>query len=57
MRGGVMSASTEARPDATGGPCERVEIVIEGMTCASCATRIEERLNKLEAVHRFTRSR
>jgi P-type Cu+ transporter len=29
---------------------ERVELPIEGMTCASCATRIERKLNKLEGV-------
>jgi Cu+-exporting ATPase len=28
----------------------RLELPIEGMTCASCATRIERRLNKLEGV-------
>jgi P-type Cu+ transporter len=30
---------------------ERVELPITGMTCASCANRIERRLNKLEGVH------
>ena len=29
---------------------ERLELPIEGMTCASCATRIEKRLNKLDGV-------
>ncbi len=29
---------------------ERVELPIEGMTCASCATRIEKRLNRLDGV-------
>ena len=29
---------------------ERLQLPIEGMTCASCATRIEKRLNKLEGV-------
>jgi Cu+-exporting ATPase len=29
---------------------ERLELPIEGMTCASCATRIEKRLNKLAGV-------
>jgi Cu+-exporting ATPase len=29
---------------------ERLELPIEGMTCASCATRIEKRLNRLEGV-------
>jgi Cu+-exporting ATPase len=29
---------------------ERVDLVIEGMTCASCATRIEKKLNRLDGV-------
>ncbi len=29
---------------------DRVELAIEGMTCASCAVRIEKRLNRLEGV-------
>ena len=29
---------------------ERLDLPIEGMTCASCASRIERRLNKLEGV-------
>ncbi len=29
---------------------ERIQLPIEGMTCASCATRIEKRLNKLDGV-------
>jgi Cu+-exporting ATPase len=44
-----MSASTTARglvPDGTG----LVELEIGGMTCASCAARIEKRLNKLDGV-------
>ena len=31
-------------------PRTRVELALEGMTCASCATRIERKLNKLEGV-------
>jgi Cu+-exporting ATPase len=31
-------------------PNERVDLAIEGMTCASCAARIERRLNKLDGV-------
>jgi Cu+-exporting ATPase len=30
---------------------DRVELAIGGMTCASCASRIERKLNKLEGVH------
>ncbi|MGL6278491.1 MAG: heavy metal translocating P-type ATPase, partial [Gaiella sp.] len=29
---------------------DRLELAIEGMTCASCATRVEKRLNRLEGV-------
>ena len=32
------------------GPAHRVELVIGGMTCASCAARIEKKLNKLDGV-------
>jgi P-type Cu+ transporter len=34
----------------TVAPRERLELPIEGMTCASCAARIERRLNKLTGV-------
>ncbi len=29
---------------------DRLELPIEGMTCASCATRVEKRLNEVEGV-------
>ena len=29
---------------------ERLQLPIEGMTCASCANRIEKRLNRLDGV-------
>ena len=29
---------------------QRLELPIEGMTCASCAVRIEKKLNKLDGV-------
>jgi len=35
---------------ATESTSERVELAIDGMTCASCAARIEKRLNKLDGV-------
>jgi Cu+-exporting ATPase len=35
---------------ATGGPAARVELAIGGMTCASCAARIEKKLNRLDGV-------
>ena len=34
----------------TQAPEARVELALEGMTCAACATRIERKLNKLEGV-------
>lgn len=42
----AMSASS-AQPQALGTD---VELEIGGMTCASCANRIERKLNKLEGV-------
>ncbi|MFE9582883.1 heavy metal translocating P-type ATPase [Nocardia sp. NPDC006044] len=38
--------TTTAQPPGTG----QVELVIGGMTCASCANRIEKKLNKLDGV-------
>ena len=38
-----MSATTRTGP-------ERLELPITGMTCASCAARVEKRLNRLEGV-------
>ena len=38
--------SATATPDAE----TRVDLALEGMTCASCATRIERKLNKIEGV-------
>jgi Cu+-exporting ATPase len=46
-------ASTTTRtadPAAPGAVAERVELVLEGMTCAACANRIERKLNKLDGV-------
>ncbi len=37
-------------PSATERPAERVELPIAGMTCASCANRVERDLNKLDGV-------
>jgi Cu+-exporting ATPase len=39
-----------AGPAPEGTPDQRIDLAIEGMTCASCAARIERRLNKLEGV-------
>jgi Cu+-exporting ATPase len=35
---------------ATVHPDRQVELAIGGMTCASCATRVERKLNKLDGV-------
>ncbi len=39
-------------PDTTGSPTTAgsIELAITGMTCASCATRIEKKLNKFDGV-------
>ena len=44
-----MSASDFLSQTATPGP-RMVEIDIEGMTCASCVSRVERKLGKLEGV-------
>src|SRR3954471_13680558 len=48
-----MTAPTRASATAAGGVSTdpgRVELAISGMTCASCAARIERQLNKVEGV-------
>ena len=35
---------------ATREPGTRVDLALEGMTCAACANRIERKLNKLDGV-------
>ncbi len=48
-----MSTETEATPPspATGAsPPRRVDLAITGMTCASCAARVEKKLNRLDGV-------
>src|SRR5207237_6771115 len=48
-RGGAMT--TRADPAARSATtAERVELAIGGMTCASCAARIERKLNRLDTV-------
>ncbi|GAA4557888.1 heavy metal translocating P-type ATPase [Planotetraspora kaengkrachanensis] len=42
-----MTPTTHERPPAAG---DAVELSIGGMTCASCAARIERKLNKLDGV-------
>src|SRR3954468_17175656 len=40
----------EAEAETPTGPLSDVELAIGGMTCASCANRIERKLNKLDGV-------
>ena len=42
--------STQIQPPAPASAAHQVELAIGGMTCASCANRIERRLNKLDGV-------
>ncbi len=43
--------ATGVSPDAAaGGPARAMELTIGGMTCASCAARVEKKLNKLDGV-------
>ena len=43
-----VSAGTGVSP--AGAPAGHVDLAIDGMTCASCAARIEKKLNKLDGV-------
>jgi len=43
----MTAVSTDAAPASL----RSVELSVEGMTCAACATRIERRLNSLDQVH------
>jgi P-type Cu+ transporter len=41
--------ATQARPETPTAPA-RVELAVGGMTCASCAARIEKKLNRVDGV-------
>ncbi len=43
-----MTAQTGTAPDVS--RTDDLELAISGMTCASCANRIERKLNKLDGV-------
>lgn len=47
-----MSSTVEHSPAGhdTGGTDRHIELAIDGMTCASCAHRVERKLNKLDGV-------
>ncbi|GLV77934.1 heavy metal translocating P-type ATPase [Streptomyces hygroscopicus] len=44
------AAPTAGTPAPAGGHSSQVELAIGGMTCASCAARIEKKLNRLDGV-------
>ncbi|KUM69418.1 heavy metal translocating P-type ATPase [Streptomyces curacoi] len=45
------TAATAATPDTAATPATReVELLIGGMTCASCAARVEKKLNRMDGV-------
>ncbi|KIF75939.1 carbonate dehydratase [Streptomyces sp. 150FB] len=45
-----MSLTRTTGPDVGPGAAAEVELAIGGMTCASCAARIEKKLNRMEGV-------
>ena len=45
-----MSSATNSTTSPAGAGGGQVDLAISGMTCASCAMRIEKRLNKLDGV-------
>lgn len=45
-----MTTQTPRETATVTGPTEQIELVIGGMTCASCANRIEKKLNRLDGV-------
>ena len=48
---GTTGAHADTHTGAhTGSPAAEVELVIGGMTCASCAARIEKKLNRMDGV-------
>ena len=46
----MTNITTDSTPSDTGAAERQVQLDITGMTCASCAMRIEKRLNKLDGV-------
>lgn len=45
-----MTSTTTANTAATADPSSEVELLIGGMTCASCAARVEKKLNRMAGV-------
>ncbi|MDH6522218.1 heavy metal translocating P-type ATPase [Streptomyces sp. SAI-090] len=46
----TSTAPEKAVPDTAPAPAHAVELAIGGMTCASCAARIEKKLNRMDGV-------
>ncbi|SEC31967.1 Cu+-exporting ATPase [Streptomyces sp. 3213] len=46
----TSTAPEKAVPEAAPAPANAVELSIGGMTCASCAARIEKKLNRMDGV-------
>ncbi|ALV33139.1 heavy metal translocating P-type ATPase [Streptomyces sp. CdTB01] len=46
----TSTAPEKAVPDTPPAPASDVELAIGGMTCASCAARIEKKLNRMDGV-------
>ncbi|GAA3786649.1 heavy metal translocating P-type ATPase [Streptomyces phyllanthi] len=46
----TSTAPEKAVPDTAPAPTSEVELSIGGMTCASCAARIEKKLNRMDGV-------
>ncbi|MFI8187386.1 heavy metal translocating P-type ATPase [Streptomyces sp. NPDC085946] len=45
-----MTSTTDRAPADTGPQAREVELLIGGMTCASCAARVEKKLNRMDGV-------
>src|SRR5712675_1412085 len=46
----MRTVTGESPAEANGGEARSAELSIGGMTCASCAARVEKKLNKLDGV-------
>ncbi|MFG5722374.1 heavy metal translocating P-type ATPase [Streptomyces murinus] len=46
----VITAGTTSSGTASSGAASEVELLIGGMTCASCAARVEKKLNRMDGV-------
>jgi len=46
----MTTNSNDIRPPSADSPLQEVQLAVGGMTCASCAARVEKKLNKLDGV-------